>query len=404
MVLGAGYLQVPLIARAVGRGYHVITVDYLPGNVGHRIATEWRNISTIDCDAVLEAARDMHIDSIVTACTDVAMPTVGVVNEALGLHGVTRIQAETLCTKHKFREFQRRHNLDHPAFISGTDAEVLVADASFIGPEVVVKAVDRSGSRGVRKVLSSDPNAVRDAVDEAQRVGLTPTVCIERVIPGIEHGGDAFILDGRVAFLCVTEKRLQGAVVRGHTLPSSVPQSAISAIASEIQRHVNALGYDNGPLNFDVMVDGSDTVRVIEMSPRSGGNWIPQLVAHVYGTDLFDATLDASLGIAPSLAMNACTVSASAYILGTRSDGKLVADPDAAALLEKVPGGVALEFNVRRGDTVRKMRDSGDQIGRVLFEHDPAVDFWSIAAGVDSLVSAKLQFAPEVDDVRADAT
>jgi hypothetical protein len=236
------------------------------------------------------------------------------------------------------------------------------------------------------RVPAGDRALVTEAIRTAQSVGLSRTTCIEAVIPGIEYGGDAFISNARVVFVCVTRKHLDGSVVRGHTLPSSVPEHVVQSIARELERHVERVGYIDGPLNFDVMVDNDGIVRVIEMSPRSGGNWIPQLVNHVFGADLFAATLDASLGITPRLATEDRGVTASSFVLGSSAEGVLSANLDAREVLERIEGGVALEFNVGAGDAVHVMRDSGDQIGRVLFQHDPTDDFWTNAARIDDVV------------------
>ncbi|MDH3396712.1 MAG: carbamoyl-phosphate-synthetase, partial [Acidimicrobiia bacterium] len=79
MILGAGIFQLAGIRRAADLGCEVITVDYLPDNIGHRFSNESVDASTTDVDAVLDAARRMNIDGIVTFSSDVAARTAALV-------------------------------------------------------------------------------------------------------------------------------------------------------------------------------------------------------------------------------------------------------------------------------------------------------------------------------------
>ena len=66
MMLGGNYFQMTAVLAAKRLGYHVIDVDYLPGNPAHRYADEYYNISTIDKEKVLQKAREsspMHLTS-----------------------------------------------------------------------------------------------------------------------------------------------------------------------------------------------------------------------------------------------------------------------------------------------------------------------------------------------------
>ena len=58
---GSSYLR-PVIREAHALGIHVITCDYLPDNAAHKLSDQYLNISILDKDAVLEAARELQID------------------------------------------------------------------------------------------------------------------------------------------------------------------------------------------------------------------------------------------------------------------------------------------------------------------------------------------------------
>ena len=75
MMLGGNLVQTTAIKAAKAEGYYVISVDYLPENPGHKFSDEYHNVSTIDKEAVLELARKLNIDGIVSYASDVSAPT-----------------------------------------------------------------------------------------------------------------------------------------------------------------------------------------------------------------------------------------------------------------------------------------------------------------------------------------
>ena len=99
MIMGAGIYQVPLIKVAKEMGIYTIAVS-IPGKYpGFAYADEVLHINTVDAEAVLEAAKKEQIDGICTAGTDVAVMTIGRVNDALGLCGISYEAAKIACDK-----------------------------------------------------------------------------------------------------------------------------------------------------------------------------------------------------------------------------------------------------------------------------------------------------------------
>jgi len=104
MIMGAGIYQVPLIKTAKRMGIHTIAVS-IPGKYpGFAYADEVLHINTVDSGAVLAAAREKKIDGICTAGTDVAVMTIGRVNDALGLSGISYEAARLACDKVQMKE------------------------------------------------------------------------------------------------------------------------------------------------------------------------------------------------------------------------------------------------------------------------------------------------------------
>lgn len=370
LVLGAGPLQAPLVRRAGEMGLEVVTADNLPGNVAHALADASVVASTRDPGAVLRAAHAHRVDAVATACSDVAVPTLAVVADALGLPGVPLGVARCWTRKDAFRRFQRDAGLPHPAWVAGRDAEALLREARRLEGPVVVKPVDRSGSRAVRVLPSAEDAGLADAVRAALAASFVAAVCVEQYVAGPEYGGDGVVQGGNLVRLFATAKQLEGCATRGHVLPSGLAPAVEAALRESVQAHVSAAGLRDGIVNVDLRLQPDGQVRVLEMSPRLGGNWIPELVRHVHGVDLYRQAVELALGRRPQLAPGVAPLvggPAATHVLGALHAGTVRELPDEGALRERLPHLVKLELDVAVGDKVEPFHDSSAQVGRALF-------------------------------------
>lgn len=384
LVLGASVLQVPLIRAVRAAGHRVVAVDNVPDNPGHRDADASHDISTRDVDAVVAAARRERATAVLTCCSDVALPAAAAAQRALGLRGFEPELLERWHPKPNLRRFQRERGLPCPPFVVGDGAaapEALASAARRLEGEVVVKPADRSGSRGVRRVPAADASGLSAAIAEAGALAFSGEVIVEGFVEGVEFGGDAWIGGGRVEALFPTRKDLQGAIVRGHRHPTALDPASQAALAETLEAHVRHAGYETGPLNFDVRITPSGEPVVLELAPRLGGNWIPQLVEWSTGVDLFGATVAAAVGDVPVVVTLRARPGAS-FVIGAGADGRLEEPIPSARIREAVPEVVELEIDLAPGDRYAALRDSGGQVGRALFDLG-ASDYEGVAAALE---------------------
>lgn len=374
MILGAGPFQAPAIRKAAALGYHVITVDYLPDNVGHQYGHQYVNLSTVDKDGVLQAARDLHVDGICTFSSDVAIPTVAHVCHALGLPGASPRAAETMAAKHRFRSFLKDAHLTCPQFVSGDTLGSIVEQLHF-EPPVIFKPVDASGSRGITRLDRLDPESVARAFLKAQGYSRSKTVCVEELVAGTEVGGDAILVDGHVAFIAITHKHLDGFVVTGHSLPTNISQADQLRVVRHIEAICSALGYRSGPLNFDAIV-ADDRMTMLEMSARNGGNGIPAVIERATGIDVEKAAIHLALGEKPDLPEYVeIKHSAGSFVFGSMTGGRLEHICPPRELQLRVPEVFEVHYAKRLGELVEPFEHNGNLVGFALFDCQDADDY-----------------------------
>jgi biotin carboxylase len=385
MILGAGVFQVAAIRKAVDLGYHVLTVDYLPDNIGHSYSHGYVNASTQDVEAVTEAAFTHHIDGIFTIASDIALPTVAKVAAKLGLPGPTEEQVNTLIMKDRFRPFQATHGDSGPAFIEVDDLSQAINNWS--GGTTIIRPAISSGSRGIAKIEKVD-STCRALFDSARQFSFSGKVCLEEYIRGIDISVEGFVLGGTIHYAFITHKHVKGFAVVGHELPGYIEEVTRERIVAQLQKLITAANYEAGPFDADLRLD-SERVVVLEMTPRLGGNAIPILVEKVYGVPLIELSIRhimgdllAEEGLEPPLE----SMPHGAVLLRSDRSGMVKTLASETTIRTRLPEIVDICMNLLPGEKVERFVHGEHVFGYCILDMAQGYGFESLSAKVlDSL-------------------
>ena len=295
MLLGGLRYLIPVIESAHRLGYHVITADYLPGNVAHRYSDEYVNVSIVDKEAVLQAAREREIDGILSFACDPGVVTAAYVQQELGLpsHGPFK-SVEILQNKDKFRNFLSENGFHVPAFRSFRNRQEALAEKGALDYPVIVKPVDSAGSKGVSRVDSAEE--LDAALDAAFKNSISGRVLIEKYLEkrGCSSDTDCFSIDGRLSFVSFSAQRFDSTAANPYTpaaysWPSTFTKEEEEYLTSEIQRLISLLGMGTALFNVETLVSTDGTPYIMELAPRAGGNRLSEVLRQATGVDMITA-------------------------------------------------------------------------------------------------------------------
>lgn len=301
LMLGGAKQQIPAIKCAKELGCYVITCDYTPQNPGHELADEYHNVSTTDKEAVLGLAKKLKIDGIVAYASDPAAPTAAYVSESLGIPGNPYKSVFLLTQKDLFRQFLIEHGFNAPKTGSYRTYDAAKMDVARFKFPVMIKPVDSSGSKGVVKI--NDPVELEAAVKEALSYSQRKQFVIEEFIvkKGYQVSGDGFSVNGKLVFTSYGNELYSGKGTReyvalGEFWPTLLTPELKEKVDIEIQKLITALGMKTCAYNIEVILDENDKIYVLELGPRNGGSYIPQLIQYATGVDLVKFTILAAIG------------------------------------------------------------------------------------------------------------
>lgn len=303
LLLGGSAQQVVAIETAKRLGYYTVLCDYLPDNPGQYHADVFYQVSTTDKEAVLKVAVNEKIDGILAYASDPAAPTAAYVAEKLGLPGNPYKSVEILCNKDLFRKFLAEHDFCTPkakGYGSIADAEDELKSGLFSFP-VIVKPVDSSGSKGVSLINSIDD--VKEKLEYAMSFSRSKRIIIEEWVEkyGYQIAGDGLSIDGKLVFRYFANDHFDPKCVNpfvpiSASFPYNMPEEVQNKIHDTIQRLLTELGMRTCTYNFDMRIDKDYNVYLMEVAPRDGGNYIPDVIRYATGVDLVECSVKAAMG------------------------------------------------------------------------------------------------------------
>ena len=373
LLLGGSRYLLPVIKSAHELGLYVITCDYLPDNIAHKYSDEYVNVSIIDKEAVLEAAKKLKIDGIMSFATDPGVVTAAYVAEKLGLpYGGSYESVSILQDKGRFRRFLTEHNFIVPHAKSYEKLEDALCDTEFFTWPVIVKPVDSAGSKGVTRV--DDKNELRKAIEYALDFSHCDQFIIEDFIEkkGCSSDTDSFSIDGKLVATTFSSQRFDleadnPYAPMAYSWPSTFSKENKEELASEIQRLLTLLNMKSSIYNIETREGIDGKAYIMEVSPRGGGNRLAEMIRYASGVDMIRAAVQAAVGLpidnVEQPKYDGCWAE---YVLHSKVEGKfkeLWIDSDFAT-----NNVVEVDLWVNQGDEIHSFTAANFAIGTVVMK------------------------------------
>lgn len=370
MLLGGLRYLLPVIEAAHKEGCYVITCDYLPDNIAHKYSDEYCNVSIVDKDAVLEKARELKIDGIMSFAVDPGVVTAAYVAEKMNLpFGVSYASAKILQNKDLFRKFLTENGFNVPVSGGYTEYESALEDIGRFEFPVIVKPTDSAGSKGVTRVDSLD--SLKKAFEHAKAHSISGHVIIEEFIEkkGCSSDSDCFSVDGKLEVVTFSAQRFDDEAANPYTpsaysWPSTFTKEEERYLSSELQRLITLLGLKTSIYNIETRIGINGKPYIMEISPRGGGNRLAEMIRYGTGVDMISAYVRAMIG-EPAGELGQANFSGhwAEIILHAEKDGKFGGLIIADGYKDHV---VETDLWVNPGDMVKSFNGANDAIGTLI--------------------------------------
>lgn len=374
MLLGGIRYLLPVIKAAHEQGYYVITADYLPNNIAHKYSDEYVNVSIIDKEVVLKAAKEKQIDGIMSFGVDPGVVSAAYVQEKMGLPSFGPYESVcVLQNKDRFRSFLAGHGFNVPNAKGYADIKEALSDQDTFDYPVIVKPTDSAGSKGVTRV--DDKNQLKNAVEYAFDKSISGHIIIEDFIEkeGCSSDTDSFSVDGKLKFVSFNAQRFDVKASNPYTpaaysWPSTFTKEQEKYLTSEIQRLISLLCMKTNIYNIETRIGTNGKPYIMELTPRGGGNRLCEMLKYATGVDMITAMTRYIVGDSvPEIEQRPYNGHWAEVILHADNEGLF----DCLDISKDLPAEIVeKDLWVKKSDKVNAFKGANDAIGTLVLKFE----------------------------------
>ena len=266
------------VAITVGSNHRQALADLTPGGaLTLGVGDVDRSVAII-----VRFASDYPLTAIVAAEDDFT-PVAAAASEALGLRHHPPEAVRSARNKAIMRQRLEEAGFPSPWFQVASVEDDAEAAAGSVRYPCVLKPLALSASRGVIRADTPEEfgrawSRIREILAQPDAVTRSghgvAEILIEAYMPGGEVAVEGIVVGGQLKTLAVLDKPdpMEGPYFEETILvtPSRLPESVQREIVSCVQRSVDILGLDNGPVHAELRVD-AERASLLEIAPRSIG-------------------------------------------------------------------------------------------------------------------------------------
>jgi biotin carboxylase len=377
LVLGAGPVQLGVLAAARAAALTVVAADRDPSAPGFRYADRRAIVSIEDEPAIERLARAEEVNGVIAPGTDHAVAIAARVALRLGLpHPLTPEAAQVAVSRQKQRERLAEAGIPQPRSIVCRSLAEVTRAAEELGYPVVVEAPNRAGERGVGLVRDRDTLAAAAADALAETRG--EYCLVEELVGGRIVTVNAFSLGGRFVPLTITDREQAPPPAFGVPLaqlwPAALDPVEVGMAVEIAAAAARAVGVELGPTTTQVLL-GENGPLLAKLSARVGGGHDAELCRVALGVDLNALAVTVALGgdVHPqSLAVTSGVEAACVrFLVAPAGELQDVRGLEEAYELEGVRG---IRIYRKAGHVFHELRRASDRAGAVLATGDTPMD------------------------------
>ena len=277
-IIGASSESIHTIKKAQELGVEIVALDGNPQAEGLALADKGLCVDISDEEATIEALKKEKPDFVLTVPIGRYLTTIGAVNDALKLKGISK-KAAVLCTdKYEFHKIMHKNGLRScECFL----IQPYIDKSSFkeydtIHYPVILKPRFGSGSRAIYFI--GDKCELQNALQEIEKD--KEDFVLEEVAPGQEYGVDGAVIDGRFHLILLRQKintPLPRCQAVGYFSINPEQESALyEKVKCYLEKTVSVLGLNNCLFHADLMIE-KEQIFTIELSARPSGHYLHNL-------------------------------------------------------------------------------------------------------------------------------
>ncbi|WP_294376397.1 acetyl-CoA carboxylase biotin carboxylase subunit family protein [uncultured Clostridium sp.] len=276
--IGASDEHIESINIAKKMGYKVIAVDGNKYSEGFKYSDISINVDIKNEEEIIKIAQAYDVKAVLPAPIGKLLTTVGAVNDALKLTGISKEAALNCVDKVRFNRCLSKINIPCARQLTAESKDEIIDSVKKIGLPCILKPRFGSGSNGI--IVIERPEEILDCINKHYNERGNDVTLVEELLPGKEYGVDGVIKGGKVDIVLVREKVMTALPYRQETeyiCPADIDLELEFKIRKIIENVCKATNINNCLINADILID-NNVVYIIEMAGRPAGYFISRKI------------------------------------------------------------------------------------------------------------------------------
>ncbi len=386
--VGASGNLLPPLLQSLGHTYTFVTRKLEHYQSAHsaeqhpvvRYADQVLVTETNDTDGLITYLREYSFDGVITVC-DYYIDTVRAVAKAFALPCPFPAEVATVRHKHHMRQALDRAGLANPEYRLARQWEEVRQAASEIGYPLVFKPVDLASSAYVSLIqndqelqeayqaLEAFPRNFRDQARDC-------TYLLEAYMQGGEISVESVSFQGETTILGMTDKSVTGTpffIENGHMFPAKLSDETQAAVLAYVQDALQAVGFDHGIAHTEVKLTPAGP-RLVEINPRTAGNYIVELIERVSGIDLLEAFVELSFGRKPAVTAKDTGIASAAVMFLVPPQSGTLTKLEGVDTLQSDPHVVRYKIEHYEGRSIARPIDNACYLGHIVTQDEEGLE------------------------------
>lgn len=370
MIFGGGINQLTLIEAANELQVTSVVIDPNPDAPGKNISNYFYCIAGNDYETTKEIAINHKVSGIVTSQMEKPLRLMAKLAQEFDFIFLSPEVVEKSIDKYLMKQAFIKNDVPCAKGILFKKEEKINTDKlKILSYPLIIKPKDATSSQGVFKINHFEE--IERFIDVSRSFSKNREIILEEFLNGLELSVEAITFKGKTTIVQYTEKFITPfpeTVEIGHLQPASLSEKDKKEIGRVVKKAINAIGIDNSASHTEVKLTKNGP-KVVEIGARLGGDFIASyLVLHSCGINMDKAAIQIALGIEPDLQPKMNNYSYIKYL--ELEPGKQVTKVGDWEEVMKLPGVVFTHINIKPGDIIPKITESGKRQGFIIVKGD----------------------------------
>lgn len=298
LVMPGTFWVMALCKRIKEIGHRVLLVDPNADCPCRIYADEYLKSDIFAWDSVLEFAKKMKADAVMSDECDIAMPMIAKLGKELGLSVQSPEIIKYFTDKYLMREYCKTQGLIYPDFRLCKTKNEVKDFFNMLNRPIIIKPLDSNASHGVFKIVSEED--IDEHFEESLSFSkIEKAVLAERFINGREFTIDGIKTKDHHYTLAISKKKHykhNPSIANELYFSYDDPEYDYEKLKKINDRYIMSSGLEFGFTHAEYKYE-EGLFYLIEIAARGGGNMISSVITqYLSGFQTYDFLINAALG------------------------------------------------------------------------------------------------------------